>query len=879
MTWKVDSGEEARLTPAGPHAARIESRGSLPLRVRSTLGLAAGGRAHPGTAVVLGDRTFEVVGEEAPSPGSVVYLLDPWPRDQTIRDRVSYGARIVRTAQQERKRRRREPVAAALRLPLALLAALLPEPERAALAARWALNVLRGSLLLAALQVLGAGIAWPVGLIQFFRDREAQVAGQIRREEREITQRDIAEAQLYSRMGVLLYLLSPGSLALLYVGATGFARWLNLRLNGQPLGDPMLSALLGLWRVARRRGARAARLEALGPERPDRVIAEGADLVVLSAREKPLWNQRATIQVGDVFYRLRDVGERQDGRFRALAYRLSPVEPGTVFRSLVRYDLMAAQRDEARVGDEGTTPHPRTTAEMAPSPPAAADRAPALAISVPPPAAREARGESHAMAGAAHAAGPSADAFDRPDDARPRADDAAQLLRVDQGEEARLTPDGPYAAVLESLGALPLRPRSSALGVHHRPEFPGTCVRIGSRRFEVVEEQALELGFRYCLDPWPPEHVPRGIVEYGPALVAAAQRERESAVTRERAAWYAPALAPLLGLLPEPRQAMACERYGLDASDATLAGAALEVVLASVLIGAFSPLSLVLAVPLGFGVILPALLRGLGALAWGEVSGSALLGLVENLRSPAAGAPRRFDPTVLPITRDAFWARLALADRHERLPDGGLLVRSLLPHLTWAEPGAGERGQRALRLGGEHWQAAALPPVVERGRLTYAYRLDALRAPGTLAEPSTPPDPRHYQDEVLEGVAREWDDLFRSAPWLPCLLSAAVQERAHRQRGGVAAARRFTLITAAAEALLGVWFLAGRGPANAATGIFFAVEAGVRAWLCLHERFAPSVLGWPFGDILRPERVAYHAHRDAEREARSALRRAEEQSV
>src|SRR5262245_34130995 len=97
--WSVGPGEEARLTADGPTAALVESRGPLPLRCRS--------KVHPGSAVVLGPATYEVVGEEL-GGGGCVYRLEPWPREHVVRDRVVYGPRLVRAVQEQRRRESRE---------------------------------------------------------------------------------------------------------------------------------------------------------------------------------------------------------------------------------------------------------------------------------------------------------------------------------------------------------------------------------------------------------------------------------------------------------------------------------------------------------------------------------------------------------------------------------------------------------------------------------------------------------------------------------------------------------------------------------------------------------------------------------------------------
>src|SRR5512141_2709292 len=103
---RIADGEEARVASAMPAEAVVWSRGRLPLRTRTPA------RHHarpgfPGTAVVIRDETFEVLSEtELPEDGLVLYRLRAWPEGEVIRDRVVYGATLVRAAQQERERER-----------------------------------------------------------------------------------------------------------------------------------------------------------------------------------------------------------------------------------------------------------------------------------------------------------------------------------------------------------------------------------------------------------------------------------------------------------------------------------------------------------------------------------------------------------------------------------------------------------------------------------------------------------------------------------------------------------------------------------------------------------------------------------------------------
>jgi len=122
----------------------------------------------------------------------------------------------------------------------------------------------------------------------------------------------------------------------------------------------------------------------------------------------------------------------------------------------------------------------------------------------------------------------------------------------------------------------------------------------------------------------------------------------------------------------------------------------------------------------------------------------------------------RFDRTVLPLTREAFWARLAMPDRFQVEAEGAIVVRALLPHLSWGTA-------HALLVGEDRWSAVALPAAIEKGRLIHWYRLMPCLDPHAPAGTplSSPPSPRLYQEEVREAVEREWTPSSLLRPGFP----------------------------------------------------------------------------------------------------------------
>ncbi len=448
---------------------------------------------------------------------------------------------------------------------------------------------------------------------------------------------------------------------------------------------------------------------------------------------------------------------------------------------------------------------------------------------------------------------------------------------IGEGEEARLTPAG---AEVRSRGFLPLRSRSEA-SHHARPAFPGTAVVLGERLFEVLSESAGHGPGRvvYRLRPWPDGEVVRDRVVYDRHLVRRAEAERERIRQRERVRPFAWLLYPLVGLLPEDEQDRACDRLGLYSVTATLVSGLAEgfgvlCLIRWVMRRSEMGLSvaLLLALPALVTLALPGFGRALGAAFLRETGGSGpVVSAFELWRTLRRRRGRR-DAGFVPLTRAAFWERLERPDLVEA-SNGGLRCSGLLAHLSWT-------GSHRLQAGAGFWTVTPLPPEWDRGRLVYTYRLDpadpaqgstAGEAPGALA----------YADEVLGGVRIEWDWFNHAFSWLTSLLAAEIQARAFGHRGGPAAARRPTLATAAASALFGLYllsFLPGAAAADPLAPVV-AVLAGVlvldailRFAALRQGRYAPSLFRFLLpSHTLPPERIAYRAHRDAERDALERL--------
>jgi hypothetical protein len=119
---------------------------------------------------------------------------------------------------------------------------------------------------------------------------------------------------------------------------------------------------------------------------------------------------------------------------------------------------------------------------------------------------------------------------------------------------------------------------------------------------------------------------------------------------------------------------------------------------------------------------------------------------------------------------------------------------------------------------------------------------------------------------VLGEVAREWDDLRRSGfGWLISLLPPSVQERATAGVGGFKFVRGATWASIVFTGATAVWMGLAPTALNLLTAAAFGVESLFRAQRAARGMFAPSLLASGLADYLRPERLAYRAHREAER--------------
>ena len=148
-------------------------------------------------------------------------------------------------------------------------------------------------------------------------------------------------------LGMLAFLFSPLGLLLEYMIVTGVVRVAGLVASDRPTGDPIVTLLAWLRRLAGDEIRQRRRLRTLGPWRPDRILPDGRGLLVLSARDKPDWDDRVTIEHGGKFYRLVRREDRPHDRWIDVTYVLRRQQKGELIRTLVRLEAPPESSPEA----------------------------------------------------------------------------------------------------------------------------------------------------------------------------------------------------------------------------------------------------------------------------------------------------------------------------------------------------------------------------------------------------------------------------------------------------------------------------------------------------------------------------------------------------
>jgi hypothetical protein len=137
----------------------------------------------------------------------------------------------------------------------------------------------------------------------------------------------------------MTWLIHPLAWLFMLVALTGTARIFAYVASQQPVGEPVVWALLRLSQLSTRLAGRAKQARDLGPLRPDRLrFGAGCDLEITTCRERPEWIESATVEVQGRFFRpLGPPLKVPDAPHWALVYRFDELDTTTVIRGLVHY--------------------------------------------------------------------------------------------------------------------------------------------------------------------------------------------------------------------------------------------------------------------------------------------------------------------------------------------------------------------------------------------------------------------------------------------------------------------------------------------------------------------------------------------------------------
>lgn len=216
------------------------------------------------------------------------------------------------------------------------VAAMLPSPERERFARPREIDAPRWSLEIGLLQgAAGAGLFMAAGLAYTRPATTDQALILLRNWWPGLSTTHFQSLGLINWLG---WCLSPASWPFTYLALVGLLRCTAFAIAREAVGEPVVWAAIRTYQHLRRVRAARSREARLGPLRPDRVLrGKGTDVLVLTCRDKPEWTPTATIEIGDRFYRLLAVRERQDGEWSVIVYGLREQEPQAVVRGLVHY--------------------------------------------------------------------------------------------------------------------------------------------------------------------------------------------------------------------------------------------------------------------------------------------------------------------------------------------------------------------------------------------------------------------------------------------------------------------------------------------------------------------------------------------------------------
>jgi hypothetical protein len=229
---------------------------------------------------------------------------------------------------------------------LDLLAALVPAAERDELIRRYDAEPFAWSALLGILELYFGGKLLLANALSYFQTATDAITSYVmnQMDPRQLNSFEHKLAFAWSGSVVwLTWLLQPLTWLLFSIPLVGIARLVAFGVSHDAVGEPVVWVVMRTAQGVHRLAGLVQRRHRFGPLRPDRVLhGRSGDLVVLSCRPKPAWNERITIEIGEHFYRLQRVEERRDGTWWVHAHVLQEADPNEIFRGLIRYEPPSA---------------------------------------------------------------------------------------------------------------------------------------------------------------------------------------------------------------------------------------------------------------------------------------------------------------------------------------------------------------------------------------------------------------------------------------------------------------------------------------------------------------------------------------------------------
>jgi hypothetical protein len=223
----------------------------------------------------------------------------------------------------------------------ALLGALLPAPERDAVARRLGGDAARASGLLGAVQfVVGVDLVHGSAMAYLTRladEVATEFLGIAMR--RSVSPEDALGLTWGGAVVWAGWLLRPTTWLLSSVPIVGLLRVATYLATREPIAEPAVWAALRLAQRARAAAAAVGeRIAFASPAAADGLEREGDDLLVYTPRARPDWTSAATIEVDGRFFRVASHDEAIRLGGRRHRYRLTLAGEHEVIRRFLRYE-------------------------------------------------------------------------------------------------------------------------------------------------------------------------------------------------------------------------------------------------------------------------------------------------------------------------------------------------------------------------------------------------------------------------------------------------------------------------------------------------------------------------------------------------------------